>query len=160
MDISYVPFSTKPELYGFIHENTRRIGRETTDSTAVLANLSALLFLELRDVNWAGFYLMKNGRLVLGPFQGKPAVAEIQVGSGVCGTAVEQCRTQLVEDVHACRNHIACDLSTSSEIVVPIFVRGQLYGVMDIDSPLPARFDGEDRAGLEQTARILGDILG
>ena len=103
---------------------------------------------------------MKNGRLVLGPFQGKPAVAEIQVGSGVCGTAVEQCRTQLVEDVHACRNHIACDLSTSSEIVVPIFVRGQLYGVMDIDSPLPARFDGEDRAGLEQTARILGDILG
>lgn len=159
MDISYVSFDAKPQMYDFIHENMRLIGEETDDCTAILANISALLFLELRDVNWAGFYMMKNGKLILGPFQGKPAVAEIEIGKGVCGTAVEQRRTQLVEDVHACCNHIACDFATSSEIVVPIFVGDTICGVIDIDSPVPARFDREDQAGLEEAARILSAIL-
>lgn len=158
MDIEYREFEEKAELYGYIHENLRLIGEECADITAILANASALLMLELSDVNWAGVYLMKDGGLVLGPFQGKPAVAKIAVGSGVCGTAVEQRETQLVEDVHACCNHIACDLATKSEIVVPIFANGEVYGVIDIDSPVFSRFDGEDRAGLEKAAEMIAHI--
>ena len=159
MDIEYRDFSDKKQLYTYINEKLQLIGGEVEDETAILANASALLKLQLNDVNWAGFYLMKNGRLVLGPFQGKPAVAIIPVGSGVCGTAVEKGETQLVEDVHACCNHIACDLATSSEIVVPIRIGGEIAGVIDIDSPVSARFDSEDKAGLEKSAEILGGIL-
>ena len=158
MDIEYRKFKEKPEMYTYIHENLRLIGEECNDITAVLANASALLMLELADINWAGFYLMKNGELVLGPFQGKPAVAKIAVGSGVCGTAVEQRLTQLVDDVHNCCNHIACDLATSSEIVVPIFVNGEIYGVIDIDSPVYSRFDSDDKAGLEKSAEIIAEL--
>ena len=110
-------------------------------------------------MNWSGFYLLKNGRLVLGPFQGKPAVAEIAIGAGVCGTAAQTRKTQIVEDVHTCCNHIACDFSTNSEIVVPIFADGELYGVIDIDSPVNARFDSEDAQGLETAANILSDYI-
>lgn len=159
MDIEYREFAAKPELYGFIHEQLQLIGDETRDVTAALSNAAALLKLELTEVNWAGFYLMKDGRLVLGPFQGKPAVAEIPVGKGVCGTAVKERATQLVEDVHSCCNHIACDFSTSSEIVVPIFVKDSIFGVIDIDSPVPARFDEEDKAGLEKASDILSRIV-
>ena len=159
MDIEYREFSSKAQLYGYINEQLRLIGEETSDVTAVLANASALLKLQLADVNWAGFYLLREGRLVLGPFQGKPAVAEIAPGKGVCGTAVQEGVTQLVEDVHSCCNHIACDLSTNSEIVVPIYVNGGIFGVIDIDSPVTARFDCEDRKGLEQAAEILAAAI-
>lgn len=122
---------------------------------ANLSNAAALLYSSLPDLNWAGFYLMENGLLVLGPFQGKPACIEIQVGRGVCGTAVAEDRTQLVYDVHQFPGHIACDGASNSEIVVPIHGGGQIIGVLDIDSPRIGRFTEEDRVGLEAFVRIL-----
>jgi len=120
------------------------------DWTANLANLSALLFNQLSDINWAGFYLYKERELVLGPFQGQVACVRIPMGKGVCGTAAEKRQTMLVEDVHDFAGHIACDAASNSEIVVPIILNGALVGVLDIDSPLYARFDEEDQHGLEQ----------
>ncbi len=122
---------------------------------ANLANASALLFKELDDVNWAGFYLLKDGVLVLGPFQGKTACIEIPVGKGVCGTAVLKDETQLVLNVHSFAGHIACDSASNSEIVVPLHKNGKTVGVLDIDSPTVARFSEEDRAGLEEFAKII-----
>ena len=122
---------------------------------ANLANASALLYDTLENLNWAGFYLMEQGKLVLGPFQGKVACVEIAVGKGVCGTAVAQNETQLVPDVHAFPGHIACDCASNSEIVVPIRKNGQVIGVLDIDSPLFSRFSEDDRTGLEAFVRIL-----
>jgi len=122
---------------------------------ANLANASALLWQSLKDINWAGFYKMEKGILVLGPFQGKPACIEIPVGRGVCGTAVAEDRTQLVYDVHEFPGHIACDSASNSEIVVPIHVRGEIWGVLDIDSPDIGRFTEEDKAGLEAFVRVL-----
>lgn len=159
MDLDYKEFENKSQLYAYLHEQLRLIGAETSDFGAVLANAAALLKLQLKSVNWAGFYLLKKVRLVLGPFQGKPAVAEIAVGTGVCGTAVQERKTQLVADVHACCNHIACDLATNSEIVTPIFVHNEVVGVIDIDSPEPARFDHEDVVGLEEFAVILASFM-
>ena len=127
--------------------------------TANLANASALLWQELKDINWAGFYKMMDGKLVLGPFQGKPACILIPVGRGVCGTAVAEDRTQLVKDVHQFPGHIACDCASNSEIVVPIHKDGKVWGVLDIDSPLFSRFSEEDQAGLEEFVRILEKIL-
>ena len=126
---------------------------------ANLANASALLWQELSDINWAGFYKMEGGILVLGPFQGKPACIELPVGRGVCGTAVAQDKTQLVYDVHQFPGHIACDCASNSEIVVPIHVRGEIWGVLDIDSPTVGRFTEEDRTGLEQFAKVLERVL-
>ena len=126
---------------------------------ANLANASALLWQELSDINWAGFYKMEGGILVLGPFQGKPACIEIPVGRGVCGTAVAQDKTQLVYDVHQFPGHIACDCASNSEIVVPIHVRGEIWGVLDIDSPTVGRFTEEDRTGLERFAKVLERVL-
>ena len=160
MDIEQKTFDSKPELYSYIHEQLKLICEETSDVTAVLANASALLMLELSEVNWAGFYLFKNGKLILGPFQGKPAVAEIEIGAGVCGTAAQTGETQIVEDVHTCCNHIACDFATNSEIVVPIFAKDRLYGVIDIDSPVNSRFDSEDAKGLEEAANLLAERYG
>ena len=122
---------------------------------ANLANASALLWQFLPDINWAGFYLMEGGKLVLGPFQGKPACIEIPLGRGVCGTAAAEKKTQLVADVHKFPGHIACDSASNSEIVVPLFKDGKVFGVLDIDSPLTGRFTEEDRIGLEAFARIL-----
>lgn len=126
---------------------------------ANLANASALLYNTLEDINWAGFYLMTDGKLVLGPFQGKPACIEIAVGRGVCGTAVAEEKTQLVPNVHEFPGHIACDSASRSEIVVPIFMHGQIFGVLDIDSPSFSRFDEDDRDGLEEFVRILEKYL-
>ena len=123
--------------------------------TANLANAAALLYNTLPDLNWAGFYLMEDGMLVLGPFQGKPACIEIQVGRGVCGTAVAEDRTQLVYDVHQFPGHIACDGASNSEIVVPIHAGDRIVGVLDIDSPLTGRFTEEDRVGLEEFVHVL-----
>ena len=120
-----------------------------------LANASALLWQTLEDINWAGFYLMEDGRLVLGPFQGKPACIEIPLGKGVCGKAAAEKKTQLVKDVHIFPGHIACDCASNSEIVVPIFARGEVQAVLDIDSPSFSRFTETDREGLEAFVRIL-----
>ena len=126
---------------------------------ANLANVSAAIWQEMDRINWAGFYLMEGGKLVLGPFQGKPACIEIAVGKGVCGTAVAQRKTQLVEDVHQFPGHIACDGASNSEIVVPIHVGGEIWGVLDIDSPFFDRFTREDQAGLERFVKALEEIL-
>ena len=122
---------------------------------ANLANASAAIWQEMDRINWAGFYLMEGGKLVLGPFQGKPACIEIAVGKGVCGTAVAQRKTQLVEDVHQFPGHIACDCASNSEIVVPMYKNGEVFGVLDIDSPYYARFTPEDQAGMEELVRVL-----
>lgn len=122
---------------------------------ANLANASALINEHMDRLNWAGFYLMENGILVLGPFQGKTACIEIKVGRGVCGTAVAEDKTQLVKDVHEFKGHIACDEASNSEIVVPIHKNGEIYGVLDIDSPKVGRFTDEDKEGLEEFVRIL-----
>lgn len=125
--------------------------------TANLANAAALLWQELPGINWAGFYKMTDGALVLGPFQGKPACILIPVGKGVCGTAVAEDRIQLVPDVHQFPGHIACDCASNSEIVLPIHVRGEIWGVLDIDSPHIGRFTEEDREGLSEFVAILED---
>ena len=122
---------------------------------ANLANASAAIWQEMERINWAGFYLMEGGKLVLGPFQGKPACIEIAVGKGVCGTAVAERKTQLVEDVHQFPGHIACDCASNSEIVVPMYKNGEIFGVLDIDSPYYARFTAEDQAGMEELVRVL-----
>ncbi|MBO6060641.1 MAG: GAF domain-containing protein [Clostridia bacterium] len=126
---------------------------------ANLANASALLYESLDRLNWAGFYLMEGGRLVLGPFQGRTACIEIPLGHGVCGSAAAENRTFLVPNVHEFPGHIACDCASNSEIVVPLRSNGEVVGVLDIDSPEFGRFTEEDRAGLEEFARILERIF-
>ena len=130
-----------------------------SDLVANLSNVSALLNLALNDLNWVGFYLLKSPeQLVLGPFQGKPACLRIPVGRGVCGVAVATGQTQRVADVHAFVGHIACDTASNSEIVLPIFANGRIVAVLDIDSPLLARFDAEDQIGLERVATALENL--
>ena len=126
---------------------------------ANLSNASALLWEHLPDINWAGFYKMVDGILVLYPFQGKPACIRIPVGRGVCGTAVAEDKTQLVYDVHQFPGHIACDSASNSEIVIPIHVNGEIWGVLDIDSPFIGRFTEEDQTGLQQFVDVLEIIL-
>ena len=126
---------------------------------ANLANASALLWQEIPDLNWAGFYKMVEGALVLGPFQGKTACIRIPVGKGVCGTAVAEDKVQLVYDVHDFPGHIACDCASNSEIVLPIHVDGKIWGVLDIDSPFVGRFTREDQLGLEKIVAVLERIL-
>ena len=121
----------------------------------LLANAAALLWDSMQDLNWAGFYLMRGGQLVLGPFQGKVACIHIPVGKGVCGTAVAEDRTQRVADVHAFPGHIACDGASNSEIVIPLHQGGRVVGVLDIDSPKLDRFDEADQKGLEAFARMI-----
>ncbi|NND45070.1 MAG: GAF domain-containing protein [Xanthomonadales bacterium] len=118
------------------------------------ANLAALIFQELPDVNWAGFYFEVGGRLMLGPFQGKPACVDLPIGSGVCGTAASTGKVQRVADVHQFDGHIACDTASESELVVPLFIHGELLGVLDIDSPIRNRFSAEDEQGLSRLAEI------
>ncbi len=125
----------------------------------LMANAAALLYDALEDVNWAGFYLLREGRLVLGPFQGKVACIHIPLGRGVCGTAAKQDETQLVPDVHAFPGHIACDSASNAEIVVPIHQGGRVVAVLDIDSPVRDRFTEADRTGLEGFVRVLEDEL-
>ena len=124
-----------------------------------LSNAAALLWEMLPDINWAGFYKMEDGQLILYPFQGKPACTRILVGRGVCGTAVAEDATQLVPDVHEFPGHIACDSASNSEIVIPIHAGGEIWGVLDIDSPYLNRFTEEDKAGLERFVQILEGIL-
>lgn len=145
--------------YTFLNKQLAELTRGVKYPIANLANAAALLWQELENINWAGFYLMEQGKLVLGPFQGKPACIEIPVGRGVCGTAVAENETQLVPDVHQFPGHIACDCASNSEIVVPIRKHGEIYGVLDIDSPILNRFTGEDKDGLEEFVKTLEQVL-
>ena len=144
----------KAELYANLQSQLRALLEGETDFIANAANFSSLLYHSLPDVNWAGLYLLKDGELVLGPFQGKPACVRIAIGKGVCGTAAEQRQTILVDNVHEFPGHIACDSASNSEIVVPLVDREQLIGVLDLDSPLLARFDDEDARGLNELVTL------
>ena len=145
--------------YAMLTSQLRSLAETDPRFVPLLSNASALLYDALADVNWAGFYLMRDGRLVLGPFQGKVACIHIKVGRGVCGTAVQEGRTQLVPDVHAFPGHIACDSASNSEIVVPIRQDGDIVGVLDIDSPLLNRFTESDREGLEGFVKALEAVI-
>jgi L-methionine (R)-S-oxide reductase len=144
----------KGPLYSELAEQARALLHGETDPVANAANLSALLWHTLPDLNWAGFYFLRGDELVLGPFQGKPACVRIAVGKGVCGTAAETRKTVIVQNVHEFPGHIACDSASNSEIVVPLQQGLRLAGVLDLDSPRLARFDEDDRAGLEALAAI------
>ena len=150
--------ATKAELYELLREQLAALLAGERDLIANAANFSALLFSTLPGLNWAGFYLHKEGELVLGPFQGRPACVRIGLGRGVCGTAAAERRTVVVENVHEFPGHIACDSASNSEIVIPLLSDGRLVGVLDLDSPALARFDREDREGLERLAGIFLDM--
>ena len=145
--------------YTDLQEKLRALIGGVPHKTANLANASALLYVEMEGLNWAGFYLLKGDTLVLGPFQGKPACIEIPVGKGVCGTAVQEGRTQRVEDVHLFPGHIACDSASASEIVIPIRQGGIIVGVLDMDSPHVGRFTPADQRGLEGFVRVLEEEM-
>ncbi len=145
--------------YSLLCQNLAAITDGVPYKTANLANASALLWEYLPDINWAGFYKFEDGKLILGPFQGKTACIAIEIGHGVCGTAAAENKTQLVYDVHKFPGHIACDCASNSEIVVPIHKNGAIWGVLDIDSPIIGRFSEEDRNGLEEFVRIIESIL-
>ena len=140
--------------YEALSEQLRALVSGEPDFLANAANMASLVFHALPDVNWVGFYFLRDGQLVLGPFQGKPACTRIALGKGVCGTAAAREATVVVPDVHAFPGHIACDCQSKSEIVVPLVSAGRLIGVLDIDSPLPARFDQRDRQGVELLVRV------
>ncbi|MCI9421997.1 MAG: GAF domain-containing protein [Dorea sp.] len=160
MKASLITYPTeKKELYRLLKTQLQGLVDGVIDLTANLANVSALLNQALTDINWVGFYLMKEGRLILGPFQGKPACVEIEVGRGVCGAAAVQDQVMRVENVHEFPGHIACDSASLSEIVIPIHNAKEVIGVLDIDSPHLARFDEEDQRGLSELVRILEVLL-
>ena len=145
--------------YQLLAAQLKALTEDVPYEIANLSNASALLWENLPDINWAGFYKMVDGILVLYPFQGKPACIRIPVGRGVCGTAVAEDRIQLVYDVHQFPGHIACDCASNSEIVVPIHVNGQIWGVLDIDSPHIGRFSETDKEGLEKVVKVLENML-
>ncbi|GGF27285.1 histidine kinase [Aliidongia dinghuensis] len=147
--------ASKAERYVELAEALDALLAGEPDPIANLANMSALVMDGLDELNWAGFYLMRDGELVLGPFQGKPACVRIAVGKGVCGTAVQQGRSVLVEDVDQFPGHIACDAASRSELVVPLIRDGAILGVLDLDSPRPGRFDAADDAGCSRLVDVL-----
>jgi L-methionine (R)-S-oxide reductase len=146
--------ASKHDLYTSLAQQLAALLEGDTDAIANAANMSALINQLLPDLNWAGFYFMRGGELVLGPFQGKVACVRIAVGRGVCGTAVERKASMVVPDVHAFPGHIACDSASRSELVVPLIKDGRVFGVLDLDSPHPNRFDDEDREGCERLVQI------
>ena len=149
----------KAALYGDLASALQGLVDGEPDGFANMANAAALIWESLPDINWAGFYRNVGGELVLGPFQGRPACIRIPFGTGVCGVAAETRQVQLVEDVHAFPSHIACDSASNSEIVVPIIRDGELLAVLDIDSPMHARFDKEDEAGCVRIAEIMARAI-
>lgn len=153
--------SDKGAAYAELETGLRALLTGEHDLIANAANLAALLYWSLPQLNWAGFYLVepRRGDLLLGPFQGKPACVRIPIGRGVCGTAAARRETVVVPDVHAFPGHITCDSASNSEIVVPVIRGDQLIGVLDLDSPVHARFDAEDAAGLERLIRVLVESL-
>ena len=149
----------KPEAYSQLLDAAEALTAGERDAVANMANVAALLWDFLPQLNWAGFYRMVDGELVLGPFMGRPACIRIPLGKGVCGTAASEAMTQLVEDVHAFPGHIACDSVTNSELVVPVLRDGKAIAVIDLDSPEKGRFDQHDAAGIEALAAMLGDRI-
>ncbi|WP_269448458.1 GAF domain-containing protein [Metabacillus kandeliae] len=149
----------KEKGYELVIKQLKALLEGETDGIANLANASALLNQFLDEINWVGFYLIKEGELVLGPFQGLPACVRIKLGKGVCGTAAATGETQRVADVHAFPGHIACDAASNSEIVVPLLKDGEIIGVLDIDSPNKNRFDETDEKCLVEFTRVLGEYL-
>ena len=160
MSFSAIPLAgSKPEQYAQLLEQARALLHGERDRIANAANLSALVYNALPDLNWVGFYFLDGSELVVGPFQGLPACVRIPLDKGVCGAAARTRQTQRIEDVHAFPGHIACDAASRSELVVPLVKDGTLVGVFDLDSPEPARFDVEDQQGLEAIARIYLEAL-
>jgi len=149
----------KPELYRALGDAAAALVAGEPDPIANMANIAALISQFLPDLNWAGFYRVLDGELVLGPFIGKPACIRIPFGRGVCGTAASERRTQLVPDVHAFPGHIACDAASRSELVVPVLRSNAVIAVIDLDSPLPARFDQEDAAGIEALVSLIAAVI-
>ena len=149
----------KPETYRQLADAARALTEGEADGVANMANVAALLSEFVPDLNWAGFYRMIDGELVLGPFVGRPACIRIPVGQGVCGAAAASGKPQRVEDVHAFPGHIACDADSASELVVPVMRDGAVIAVIDLDSPRPARFDADDQAGIEALAAVLSDRI-
>jgi L-methionine (R)-S-oxide reductase len=150
---------SKPEQYAQLLEQARALLHGERDRIANAANLSALVYHALPELNWVGFYFFDGSELVVGPFQGLPACVRIPLDKGVCGAAARTRTTQRIEDVHAFPGHIACDSASNSELVVPLVLGGQLLGVFDLDSPVHARFDVEDQAGLEAIARAFVESI-
>ncbi|MES2056326.1 MAG: GAF domain-containing protein [Pseudomonadota bacterium] len=146
---------SKAELYHDLHAALDALTGDEPDAIANMANTAALIWEYLPDLNWAGFYRAIDGELVLGPFQGKAACIRIAMGKGVCGTAAAMRETLLIDDVHAFPGHIACDAASRSELVVPVIHDGRLIGVLDLDSPNPARFDAEDAAGCQKLVALI-----
>lgn len=145
----------KPAFYAELAGQLRGLLHDERDAIANAANTAALIYTSLPDLNWAGFYFMRaHDELVLGPFQGKPACVRIAKGRGVCGAAAESRQTQRIADVHAFPDHIACDAASRSELVVPLIKHGKVIGVLDLDAPVPNRFDADDQSGLEEIAAI------
>ena len=151
--------NNKKILYNLVNLQLKGLIDQVPHKIANLANASALLGQALKDINWVGFYLLEDNQLILGPFQGRPACIEIPVGNGVCGTAVLNDEVMLVKNVHEFPGHIACDSASNSEIVLPIHANGKIVGVLDIDSPLLARFDEDDKNGLSEFVKILEQIF-
>lgn len=151
------PTGTKAEIYDELARQLRGLFHGERDAVANAANMAALIGWGLADLNWAGFYILRDGELVLGPFAGRPACVRIAMGKGVCGAAAARGTSVLVDDVSAFPGHIACDAASRSELVTPIFRDGALVGVLDLDSPLLARFDEEDRKGCETLARLYAE---
>lgn len=153
-ELKAVAATDKPGLYTELASQAEGLLHDEHDLVANAANFSAFLFHALPDVNWVGFYFLKDGELLVGPFQGKPACVRIAMGKGVCGTAASTRESIVVPDVNAFPGHIFCDGDSRSEVVVPLLKNGELLGVLDIDSPSLARFDEADRAGLEKLSAI------
>lgn len=145
----------KETNYNLLGKQLASLIEDETNLIAILSNTSALLNDNLDQINWLGFYLIENNELILGPFQGHPACMHISIGKGVCGTAVANNQTQLVDDVNTFPGHIACDANSKSEIVVPIHVNNEIIGVLDIDAPITQRFNKDDQQGLEEIVSIL-----
>lgn len=154
-DFRPAPDCPKPEAYRQLREAADALTAGEPDGVANMANVAALLWDFVPDLNWAGFYRMVDGELVLGPFMGRPACIRIPLGKGVCGVAAKDASSQLVEDVHAFPGHIACDSDTNSELVVPVLRDGAVIAVIDLDSPHKARFDEKDLRGIEELAKIV-----
>lgn len=153
------PSQSKAELYRDLAEAARALTADEPDPVANMANVAALIWQFLPQLNWAGFYRMVDGELVLGPFQGKPACIRIPLDQGVCGAAAKSGETQLVPDVHQFPGHIACDAASVSELVVPVRQGGRVVAVIDLDSPVSGRFDAEDAAGIETLAALVAAVI-
>ncbi|CDG84272.1 GAF domain-containing protein [Janthinobacterium agaricidamnosum] len=150
----------KLAMYADLRSQLQGLLAGESDFIANTANFSSLVFHTMPGLNWAGFYFLKGDELVLGPFQGKPACIRIKKGRGVCGTTVVEGQSIVVQDVHAFPGHIACDVNSRSELVVPVFCNGQIVGVFDLDSPLISRFDESDREGVESLVKVLEQSIG